>query len=108
MSNTTQSVAEFYSSLSLEQQNELGAKWVQDPAAALNEAMALAQASGYSFDKATLEETVKAFLEESSDVDIELTPELMAAVSGGKRSSTRSSGGHSTKSGRPYKPNYKR
>jgi len=89
MSNSAQSVVEFYSSLSLEQQNELGAKWVQDPAAALDEAMTLAQTSGYSFDKAMLEATVKAFLEESSDVDIELTPELMAAVAGGKGSRTR-------------------
>ena len=90
MSNTAQSVAEFYSSLSPQQQDELGSKWVQDPAAALDEAMALAQASGYSFDKAMLEATVKAFLEDSSEADFELTPELMAAVSGGKGSSSSS------------------
>ena len=101
MSNTAQSVAEFYSSLSLQQQNELGAKWVQDPAAALDEAMALAQASGYSFDKAMLEATVKAFLEDSSEADFELTPELMAAVSGGKGSSSSSSSANWSKYRRP-------
>ena len=97
MSNTAQSVAEFYSSLSPQQQDELGSKWVQDPAAALDEAMTLAHASGYGFDKATLEATIKAFLEESSDADIELTPELMAAVSGGKGSSSSSSSMNNSK-----------
>jgi len=113
MKSTGDQIFEFYSSLTDEQQESLEAKWSEDPASAVDEAINISTAAGFSFDRDTLEFTVKALLDEDGEADLELSPEVMAAVSGGgaKRTNRRrrsnksrpsgssSSGGRSSRSG---------
>ena len=84
MKSPSEEIFDFYSSLSEEQQESLEVKWSEDPASAVDEAITISKASGYSFDRDVLEATVKALLDEESEADVELSPEVMAAVAGGR------------------------
>ena len=84
MKTPSEEIFDFYSSLSEEQQESLEAKWTEDPSSAVDEAINISKASGYSFDRDVLEATVKALLDEESEADVELSPEVMAAVAGGR------------------------
>ena len=83
MKTPSEEIFDFYSSLSEEQQESLEVKWSEDPSSAVDEAITLSKASGYSFDRDFLEATVKALLNEDSEADVELSQEVMAAVAGG-------------------------
>ena len=100
MKTPSEEIFDFYSSLSEEQQESLEAKWTEDPSSAVDEAITLSKASGYSFDRDVLEATVKALLDEDSEADVELSPEVMAAGAGGrgKRGRRRSSKNPSSRS----------
>ena len=103
MKSTGDQIFEFYSSLTDEQQESLEAKWSEDPASAVDEALNISTAAGFSFDRDTLEFTVKALLDEDGEADIELSPEVMAAVSGGgakRRKSSRGSKRSGSSAGR--------
>ena len=63
----SEEIFDFYSSLSEEQQEALEVKWSEDPASAVDEAITISKASGYSFDRDVLEATVKALLDEDSE-----------------------------------------
>ena len=90
MKSPSEKIFDFYSSLSEEQQESLEAKWSEDPSSAVDEAITISKASGYSFDRDVLEATVKALLDEESEADVELSPEVMAAVAGGRGKRSRS------------------
>jgi len=90
MKSPSEEIFDFYSSLSEEQQEALEDKWSEDPASAVDEAITISKSSGYSFDRDVLEATVKALLDEDSEADVELSPEVMAAVAGGRGKRSRS------------------
>ena len=85
MNSPSEDIFDFYSSLSEEQQESLAFKWSEDPASAVDEAITISKTSGYTFDRDVLEATVKALLDEDSDVDVELSDEVMIAVAGGSK-----------------------